>query len=85
MNDLVKRLRIKASVMEMGERIEWDSNIALIALMREAADMIGELEHRLAELIDFREKAFEAHPSIDIDIELLNTSTQGKLSYYNQN
>lgn len=79
MNDLVGRLRIKAGVMEMGERIEWGSNIELIALMREAAD-------RLAELIDFREKAFEAHQVL---IEILsylthNISTQGRLSYFKQ-
>lgn len=35
MSDLVKRLRIKAGMIEMGERIAWGSDSAL---MREAAD-----------------------------------------------
>jgi len=34
MNDLVKRLEIKAGMIEMGERIAWGSDTAL---MREAA------------------------------------------------
>ena len=41
MSKLVNRLRIKAGVMEMGERIAWGSDTAL---MREAADRIEELE-----------------------------------------
>lgn len=37
MSNLVKRLRIKAGMIEMGERIEWGSDTAL---MREAADAL---------------------------------------------
>lgn len=37
MNDLVKRLRIKAGMIEMGEMIAWGSDSAL---MREAADAL---------------------------------------------
>jgi hypothetical protein len=40
-DDLVKRLTIKAGVMEMGEKIAWGSDTSL---MREAADRIEELE-----------------------------------------
>ena len=43
-NDLVKRLTIKAGVMEMGEKIAWGSDTSL---MREAADRIEELEGKL--------------------------------------
>lgn len=39
--DIVNRLRIKAGIMEMGERIAWGSDTAL---MREAADRIEALE-----------------------------------------
>jgi Rod binding domain-containing protein len=39
-DDLVKRLTIKAGVMEMGEKIDWGSDTSL---MREAADRIEEL------------------------------------------
>ena len=44
-DDLVKRLTIKAGVMEMGEKIAWGSDTSL---MREAADRIEELEAELA-------------------------------------
>jgi len=37
LRDLVKRLRIKADVIEMGERIQWGSDSAI---MREAADVL---------------------------------------------
>jgi hypothetical protein len=40
-DDLVNRLTIKAGVMEMGEKIAWGSDTAL---MREAADRIEELQ-----------------------------------------
>jgi len=40
MSDIVERLRIKAGVMQMGERIEWGSDTAL---MLEAADRIEQL------------------------------------------
>lgn len=46
MSDLVKRLNIKAGVMEMGEMIAWGSDTAL---MREAASYIEELESKLEE------------------------------------
>ena len=41
MSNLVNQLRVKAGVMEMGERIAWGSDTAL---MREAADRIEVLE-----------------------------------------
>jgi hypothetical protein len=41
MSKLVNQLRVKAAVMEMGERIAWGSDIAL---MREAADRVEALE-----------------------------------------
>jgi hypothetical protein len=41
MNDLPKRLDIKAGVMEMGEKIAWGSDTAL---MREAAEKIRILQ-----------------------------------------
>jgi uncharacterized protein YbgA (DUF1722 family) len=41
MSDLVKRLTIKAGVIEMGEKIAWGSDTAL---MREAAARIEELQ-----------------------------------------
>jgi ABC-type uncharacterized transport system ATPase subunit len=44
-DDLVKRLTIKAGVMEMGEKIAWGSDTSL---MREAAKRIEELEAKLA-------------------------------------
>jgi hypothetical protein len=43
-DDLVKRLTIKAGVMEMGEKIAWGSDTSL---MREAAKRIEELEAKL--------------------------------------
>lgn len=45
MSKLVNRLRVKAGVMEMGERIAWGSDTAL---MREAADRIEQLEKELS-------------------------------------
>ena len=48
-DDLVKRLTIKAGVMEMGEKIAWGSDTSL---MREAADRIEELEAKLAKAVD---------------------------------
>ena len=44
-NDLVKRLTIKAGVMEMCEAIEWGSDTSI---MREAAARIEGLEDALA-------------------------------------
>jgi nitric oxide reductase large subunit len=43
-DDLVKRLTIKAGVMEMGEKIAWGSDTSL---MREAADRIEALTEQL--------------------------------------
>ena len=45
MSDLPKRLRIKASMIQLGERIAWGSETEL---MHEAADRIAELESQLA-------------------------------------
>jgi len=53
MSDIVKRLDIKAGVMEMGEKIAWGSDTAL---MREAARAIEAKDRRIAEL----EKVAEA-------------------------
>mgnify|MGYP003441825484 CR=1 FL=1 len=47
MSDLVKRLDIKAGVMEMGEKIAWGSDTAL---MRESARAIEAKDKRIAEL-----------------------------------
>lgn len=47
MSDLPKHLRIKASVMNMGERIAWGSDTAL---MEQAADLIEQQQARIAEL-----------------------------------
>lgn len=47
MSDIVKRLEIKAGVMEMGERIAWGSDTAL---MREAAAHITTLTAEVARL-----------------------------------
>lgn len=47
MSKLVNQLRIKAGVMEMGERIAWGSDTAL---MREAADRIEALEEALRDI-----------------------------------
>ena len=44
MDDLVNRLTIKASVMEMGEKIAWGSDTSL---MREAANRIEWMGERL--------------------------------------
>ena len=51
-DDLVKRLTIKAGVMEMGEKIAWGSDTSL---MREAADRIEELEAKLAKAVEIIE------------------------------
>lgn len=49
MSKLVNQLRVKAGVMEMGERIAWGSDTAL---MREAADRIEALEDAIKETIE---------------------------------
>ena len=43
MSDIIKRLRIKAGMIQMGERIEWGSDSGL---MYEAADVIEQLMAR---------------------------------------
>lgn len=53
MSDIVKRLEIKAGVMEMGERIAWGSDTAL---MREAAHQITTLTAEVARLTAELEK-----------------------------
>ena len=45
--ELIERARIKAGVMEMGERIQWGSDTAI---MREAADALELADKRIAEL-----------------------------------
>ena len=47
MSGLVNQLRIKAGVMEMGEKIAWGSDTAL---MKEAADRIEQLETALKDI-----------------------------------
>jgi|GEM_PF-4277520 len=62
-DDLVKRLTIKAGVMEMGEGIAWGSDTAI---MREAADRIEELEAKLAKAM----LVVELIASADVDAVL---------------
>ena len=59
MCDLVKRLDIKAGVMEMGERIAWGSDTAL---MREAARKIEAMQQRENRLIEAVKIAFGEIP-----------------------
>lgn len=47
MSDLPKQLRIKAGMINMGERIAWGSDSAL---MGQAADLIEQQQARIAEL-----------------------------------
>jgi len=51
-NDLVERLEIRAEKIEAGKRIAWDSDVAL---MREAAARIEELEDVEIDLRRLRE------------------------------
>lgn len=62
-DDLVKRLTIKAGCIDMGEKIAWGSDTAL---MREAAERIEELEAKLAKAV---EALFEALYLLDPDEE----------------
>ena len=48
MSKLVNQLRVKAGVMETGERIAWGSDTAL---MRGAADRIEKLERKLEDIV----------------------------------
>lgn len=65
-HELSKRLRIKAAMIEMGERIAWGSDSAL---MREAADLIDQLAAKPvpddAELIDFLQSVARCDPKMD--------------------
>lgn len=64
MSDIVKRLDVKAGVMEMGEKIAWGSDTALI---REAARAIEEKDKRIAELEKVAEAAaIEETPHYDV-------------------
>jgi hypothetical protein len=47
MSKLVNQLRVKAGVMEAGDRIAWGSDTVL---MREAADRIEKLERKLEDI-----------------------------------
>ena len=67
MSTLIKRLRVKAGVMEMGERIAWGSETSL---MREAAEKIEELEAKQEKIIAEIKNAFGEHP-IGVDGALL--------------
>ena len=51
MNDIVKRLRIKANVISMGEKIAWGSDTDL---MNEAADIIEALEIAIKKVSDYK-------------------------------
>ena len=62
-NDLVKRLTIKAGVMEMCEAIEWGSDTSI---MREAAARIEGLEDALAKAM----AVVEMVASADVDAVL---------------
>jgi len=55
-DDLVKRLTIKASIMEMGEQIAWGSDTSI---MREASARIEELEANLAKAVAIAKDAIE--------------------------
>jgi len=70
-DDLVKRLTIKAGVMEMGEKIAWGSDTSL---MREAADRIEELEAKLAKAVEALEKIAQH----DIQYWAINTLAELK-------
>jgi len=70
-DDLVKRLTIKAGVMEMGEKIAWGSDTSL---MHEAADRIEELEAKLAKAVEALEKIAQH----DIQYWAINTLAELK-------
>jgi len=72
-NDLVKRLTIKAGVMEMGEKISWGSDTSL---MREAADRIEELEAKL----DLSEGALDVASRSWGECQRMLEQTEAKLS-----
>jgi hypothetical protein len=65
---LSERLRIKAGVMEMGEKIAWGSDTAL---MREAADVINKLEEDIAaqsRIIHIQEQKLSRIRAIELQI-----------------
>lgn len=82
MSDIVKRLEIKAGVMEMGERIAWGSDTAL---MREAAHQITTLTAEVARLTGELEKetAHSKHlaGAVSRKIEEL-IATENQCGYY---
>ena len=67
MCDLVKRLDIKAGVMEMGEKIAWGSDTAL---MREAARKIEAMQSREERIKAAIKTAFSETP-VGVDGVLL--------------
>lgn len=72
MNDIVNRLRIKADVIHMGERIAWGSDTSI---MHEAATYIENLEKKYEELqksfVEAQEVIYETH-AIIVDTPEIN-------------
>lgn len=66
-NNLQTSLRIKAGVMEMGERIKWGSDTLL---MHRAADRIDRLEAHINDISGAVKQAFR-DPPVPIDGNLL--------------
>ena len=62
-------VRSKAEGAEIGSHDCCDAYCASIKI---AEDYITTLQKEVTELSLFREKAFEAHPNIDLDISALN-------------
>ena len=55
--------------MTPDERFEADEKDRLL-------DTVAELRQQLAELLDWQQKAFAAHPNIDIDIDRINGGSE---------
>lgn len=72
MIDLVKRLDIKAGVMEMGEQIAWGSDTAL---MREAARRIEAFEKREALLVSLTGTLWPQNETTEKLAEILGVET----------
>ena len=68
---LIKRLNIKAGLIEMGEKIPFGTDSALMRKAAKALESTQRMTDELIELREFRDKVFEAHPNIDLDIEHL--------------
>lgn len=75
MSDLPKKLRIKAGMIDMGERIAWGSETAL---MEHAATHIEQLEARVKELESENAKIKEALTDRAISIEGINLIKAGE-------